>query len=200
MSLSRMKRVALTATKMFIAFTVLLGVIYPLVFVGVAQVFADKAQGSLLTRNADAQVVGSTLLAQPVSKPGYFYYRPSHAGDGWDPMQSGSSNLSPGSTELRDMLAQRRRDIAQREQVREESVPVDAVTASGSGLDPHISLNYARLQVARVALERKMTREKLEQIVNSQVERVFNGYADGQIVNVTTLNYALDMVAGSGKE
>lgn len=200
MSLSRMKRVALTATKMFIAFTVLLGVIYPLVFVGVAQVFADKAQGSLLTRNADAQVVGSTLLAQPVSKPGYFYYRPSHAGDGWDPMQSGASNLSPASTELRDMLAQRRRDIAQREQVREESVPVDAVTASGSGLDPHISLNYARLQVARVARERKITREKLEQIVNSQVERVFNGYEDGQIVNVTTLNYALDMVAGNGKE
>ncbi|MFC5369413.1 potassium-transporting ATPase subunit C [Arcanobacterium bovis] len=204
MSLSRMKRVVLTATKMFIVFTLLLGLVYPLVFVGVGQIFARQSRGSYLMSNGGdsetAEVIGSELLAQPVTKPGYFFYRASSAGDGWDPMQSGASNLSPASTELQELAAQRRRDIAQREHVNADAIPADAVTASGSGLDPHISLAYARIQAARVARERGMTQAQIDRIINEQVEHVFNGFKDGQIVNVTALNHALDLAQRHAEE
>jgi K+-transporting ATPase ATPase C chain len=153
-----------TAILMTIVTTVLLGLIYPLVVTGLAQViFPNQANGSLI-RNSDGTLIGSRLIGQPFSSPGYFRARPSAAGaNGYDAGASSGSNLGPTNKKLIDRVSA---DV-EKAQVENPAkpVPIDLVTTSGSGLDPHISPAAAEFQVPRVARERRMSEEQLRQVV-----------------------------------
>lgn len=184
-------RLASTTVRIFFLLTLILGIAYPAFMVGVGRIMPAKADGSMIT-NASGQPAGSALIAQEVTKPGFFFPRPSAAGDnGYDAMASSATNLSPYSKEYQEAIAEKRDEIAQREGVSPEEVPVDAVTSSGSGLDPHISTAYAKLQTPRVAKERGLDQQKVEQLVNDATEGNYTGSADGAPVNVVKLNKAL---------
>jgi K+-transporting ATPase ATPase C chain len=175
-----------------IVFTLLCGVAYPLLSTAIGQVaFGDKADGSLIKR--DGVVVGSKLIGQTFTAPKYFHPRPSAAGAGYDGSASSGSNLGPTSPDL--LSAINDRVAAYRDEnglAADALVPVDAVTASGSGLDPHISVANARLQAARVARERGLDLAAVAKLVDR--------YTDGRQlwvlgepgVNVVELNVALD--------
>lgn len=175
-----------------IIFTLILGLAYPLLVTGIAQVtMGDKADGSLIRR--DGVVIGSELIGQSFDGDEWFHSRPSAAGDGYDAMSSSASNLGPTNAELLDLVAERveayRSDngltAAQR-------VPVDAVTSSGSGLDPHISTANARLQAPRVARARGLRiAEVLDQVETHTDGRPF-GFLGEPGVNVVELNLALE--------
>lgn len=184
-------RLASTTVRIFFLLTLILGIIYPAFMVGVGRIMPAKADGSMIT-NAEGQPAGSSLIAQEVTKPGFFYPRPSAAGDaGYDAMSSSATNLSPYSKEYQEAIASTRDEVAKREGVSPDEVPVDAVTSSGSGLDPHISTAYAKLQAPRVAKERKLDQQKVEQLVAEATEGNYTGSADGAPVNVVKLNKAL---------
>ena len=180
-----------TATLMTIVTTVLLGLIYPLTVTGLAQViFPDKANGQLI-RNAEGTVIGSRLIGQPFSSPGYFRSRPSAAGaNGYDAGASSGSNLGPTNQKLIDRV---KADV---EKLQVENpgkpVPIDLVTTSGSGLDPHISPAAAEFQVLRVARERGMSEEALRIIVSNHTEGRQFGFLGEQRVNVLELNLDLN--------
>ena len=175
-----------------VVFTVLLGVIYPLVATAVGQVaFHDKANGSLIER--DGQVVGSSLIGQTFTAPQYFHSRPSAAGAGYDGSASSGSNLGPANPDL--LAAVEERVAAYRAEnglSADVLVPVDAVTASASGLDPHISVANARLQAPRVATERGLTLEVVLGLVDAHTDGRSLGILGEEGVNVVTLNLALD--------
>jgi potassium-transporting ATPase KdpC subunit len=185
-----MKKNFVTAVLMTIVTTVLLGLIYPLIVTGLAQViFPDKANGQLITRG-DGTVIGSRIIGQPFVGPGYFHSRPSAAGAGYDAGASSASNLGPTSQKLMDRV---KADI---EKIQAENpgkpVPVDLVTASGSGLDPHISPAGAEVQVARVARDRGITDDQVRQLVNAHTEGRQFGFLGEPRVNVLELNLDLD--------
>ncbi|RAV33847.1 K(+)-transporting ATPase subunit C [Corynebacterium heidelbergense] len=188
-------RVLLTAIRSVVLFTVVLGIVYPLVVFGIGRLMPNKADGSMV-HNSAGQVVGSSLIGQAVDKPGFFFPRPSAAGDepGYDAMSSGASNISPADQKYRADIAQLREKIATREGVSVERVPVDAITSSGSGLDPQISRAYADLQVNRVAKERGVPVERVRGLVEEHTHTSFNGAADGKPVNVVELNEALTRI------
>jgi K+-transporting ATPase ATPase C chain len=174
-------------------FTVLCGVVYPLVVTGFAQVaFGDRADGSLV-RSDDGTVVGSRLLGQTAASAQYLHPRPSAAGDGYDGAASSGSNLGPNNPDLlaavADRVAAYRVDNGLPEGA---EVPVDAVTASGSGLDPHISLANARLQAPRVAAARGLTTEEVWAVVLDHVDGRTFGVLGEPGVDVLTTNLALD--------
>ncbi|MFN8024262.1 MAG: K(+)-transporting ATPase subunit C [Acidimicrobiales bacterium] len=179
-------------------FTVLLGVAYPLVTTAVAQVaFGDRADGSTVTR--DGRVVGSELLGQPFVSPQYFHPRPSAAGTGYDGAASSGSNLGPLNPDLLDAVDQRVADYRAENGLADDAeVPVDAVTASASGLDPHISIANARLQAPRVAEARGLTVAQVLDVVEAHTDGRAFGVLGEPGVNVLTTNLALDDLVSAG--
>ncbi|MFE5336723.1 K(+)-transporting ATPase subunit C [Isoptericola sp. NPDC056573] len=186
------------AVRAMIALTLLLGVGYTAAITGVGQlVLPAQADGSLV-RDGDGTVVGSALIGQGFADadgeplPQYFQPRPSAAGDGWDGAASSGSNLGPENPDLVAAIEERRSAVAALEGVDPADVPADAVTASGSGLDPHISPEYADLQVARVAAARDLPAKEVTALVARHTEGRALGYLGEPVVDVLELNVALD--------
>lgn len=187
-----MRRQLLAAIAAFLGLTVLTGVVYPLAVTGLAQVaFPGRADGSLLER--DGRQVGSRLIGQQFESPRYFHPRPSAAGDGYDGMASSASNLGPTNEEyladVQERVAAYRSENDLDDTV---TVPADAVTASGSGLDPHISRANARIQAARVAGERGLELAAVLALVDDHTDGRSLGFLGEPGVNVLELNLALD--------
>ncbi len=188
-----MKKNLVIAVLMTIATTVLLGLIYPLVITGLAQVlFRDKANGQLITRNG--VVVGSHIIGQPFVSAGYFHSRPSAAGNGYDAANSGGSNLGPTNQKLIDRI---NADVAT-DQTDNPGVPVpvDLITTSASGLDPHISPAAAEYQVKRVAKARGISEDRLRTLIAQNTETRQWGFMGEPRVNVLELNLAMDQAVG----
>jgi len=178
-----------TATLMTIVTTVLLGIAYPLAVTGLAQVlFHDQANGQLIER--DGKVIGSRIIGQPFTSARYFYSRPSAAGNGYDAGASSGSNLGPTNKKLIDRVAG---DVARLQKDNPGvAIPIDLVTTSGSGLDPHISPAAAMFQVPRIARERGMSEDAVRQLVTGHIEARQFGILGEPVVNVLLLNLALD--------
>lgn len=185
------------ALRAMLVLTVVLGVGYPLLVTGLGRAMSARADGSLVT-DADGRVVGSSLIGQSFTDadgeplPQYVQPRPSAAGDGYDAAASGGSNLGPENPDLVAAVEERRAAVAELEGVDPADVPADAVTASGSGLDPHISPAYADLQVPRVAAARGMTEDEVRALVRDATTGPDLGYLGQAGVDVLTLNLALD--------
>jgi K+-transporting ATPase ATPase C chain len=180
--------------------TLLLAVVcsglYPLVVFGISQaLFHDKANGSLIF-GPDGTVHGSKLLGQNFTDAKYFHPRPSAAGNGYDAANSGASNLGPTSEKLKNAINDRIEAYRKENSLtNSESVPADAVTASGSGLDPHISVRNAELQTPRVAKTRDLSEDKVRELVRQNTEGRALGFLGEPGVNVLELNLALDALA-----
>ena len=199
--LSRPARRLWAAVRAVLVAIVVLGLGYPLLMTGLAQVITPgRADGSLL--EVDGQVVGSALIGQSFTDDGgdplpeYFQSRPSAGGH--DGLASGGSNLGPNSAELAEAIEDRRAAVAALEGVDPADVPPDAVTASASGLDPHISPAYAALQVDRVAEERRLPPAEVAELVGRATSGRDLGFIGAPHVNVLILNRSLDRLAGAG--
>lgn len=193
-------RTAWVAIRAMALFTVLLGVGYTMLITGIGQAFLPAQANGSLIRGADGQVVGSSLIGQSFVDqsgdplPEYFQSRPSAAG--YDGAASSGSNLGPENPELVAAIAERKAQIAEFNGVNETAVPADAVTASSSGLDPHISEEYAAIQVARVAKERGLDSDTVRELLEAHTTHRVLGYLGENTVNVQELNIALDKLKG----
>jgi K+-transporting ATPase ATPase C chain len=189
-------RALMISIRMSIVLTILLGIIYPLAMTGVANIlFPHQAQGSLIVR--DGKVVGSELIGQTFAAPGYFHGRPSAAGDkGYDASNSSGSNLGPTNKTLISTVQQRLKDVVEANPGTDpHQVPIDLVTASGSGLDPEISPAAADIQVARVAKVRGIGEDDVRLLVRQNTRARYLGVLGEPGVNVLSLNLALDKLA-----
>jgi potassium-transporting ATPase KdpC subunit len=183
-----MKKNLITAILMTVVTTVLLGVIYPLVVTGLAQIWRDKANGQIITKNGVA--IGSHIIGQPFTGAAYFHPRPSTAGNGYDATNSGGSNYGPTNQKLVDRV---KGDVATLQAENPgKPVPVDLVTTSGSGLDPDITLAGADFQIHRVAAARGISEADLQKLVAEHTERRQFGFLGEPRINVLELNMALD--------
>lgn len=181
------------ALVMTLLFALLLGVVYPLSLTAIGQlVFPAQANGSLIRQ--DGKVVGSALIGQSFASDRYFHPRPSAAGKGYDAMASSGSNLGPTSRALVDRVKQ---DIAANRTSPDLVVPSDLVTASASGLDPHISPDAAFYQVSRVAQARGMATDRVRALVSASVERPLLGFLGEPRVNVLEINRRLDAIGAT---
>jgi K+-transporting ATPase ATPase C chain len=187
-----MRRQLLPALGLLLVLTVLTGLAYPLLMTGIGQsLFNDKANGSLVEHGG--HVVGSRWIGQPFARPEYFHPRPSAAGDGYDGGASSGSNKGPTNPEfLQDVSDRVAAYRAENGLPANAEVPVDAVTASASGLDPHISVANARLQAPRVANARGMTVDEVLTLVDDNTDGRGLGFLGEPGVNVLDLNVALD--------
>jgi K+-transporting ATPase ATPase C chain len=209
-----MRRQLPAALGMLLVFTVITGLIYPLAVTGLAQgIWHDEAEGSIIER--DGQAVGSKWIGQSFTQPEYFHPRPSAAGDGYDAAASSGSNLGPTNDKYLTGQADdpttpdvdesfdgvQQRIAAYREEnglPADAEVPVDAVTASGSGLDPAISVANARLQAPRVAAARGLDEAQVRQLIDDNTDGRSLGFLGEKAVNVLELNLALDRATQGG--
>jgi len=186
------------AVRAMAAFTLIAGVGYTLAITGVAQVIFPAQANGMLIRSADGEVIGSVLIGQSFTDadgnplPEYFQSRPSAAGDGYDGRSSSGTNFGPENETLIASIIERKREIAEFNGVDESLVPADAVTASASGLDPHISPEYAEIQIERVAEARGLPENVVRELVAEFTRDRDLGYLGGPTVNVLQLNVALD--------
>lgn len=179
-----------TAIRFLLVATVILGIGYPLVSFGVGELYANhQIHGSLVT--VKGQLVGSELIGQNFTGEKWFHSRPSNAGKGYDPLSSGASNAGPNDEKLGATIASRKVAIAREEGVPLSAVPADAITASGSGLDPDISLAYATLQAARVAKNNGISLAQVLIKINSVAHHRLLGFLGEETVNVLKLNLSL---------
>jgi K+-transporting ATPase ATPase C chain len=191
-------RQALVALRVLVAMTVILGILYPLVVLGIGQLAAHDAANSSLVTDSTGTVAGSELIGQQFDGPQWFAGRPSAAGDGYDAMSSGGSNLAADSPDLLAEVQDRRAQIAADNGVDPSAVPPDALTASGSGLDPNISPDYALLQVNRIADARGLPVDQVRDLVQSHIQGRTLGFIGEERVNVLALNMALHQLAPAG--
>lgn len=187
-----MKKNALVAVRMVLVTLFVTGIVYPLVVTVLAQaIFPKQANGSLVSKRN--RVIGSALIGQQFTKPEYFHPRPSAAGNGYDPLASGGSNLGPTSklllSTVNDNISRVRKENPG---LKLGDIPADMVTASASGLDPHISVENAYLQVPRVAKARGISESEVENLVPKNTEDRQFGLLGEPRVNVLLLNLALD--------
>ncbi len=177
-------KVLFQSIRIYIVFTLLTGIIYPLAMTGVAQaLFPRRANGSRIIENG--KLVGSELLAQKFESPRYFWPRPSSVD--YATIPSGASNKGPTSSDLKKLVEERRAKFG-------NNAPVDLLTASGSGLDPHISPEAADLQISRIATARNMPTKKIAELVNRATEQPQLGFFGEPRVNVLLVNRALDQL------
>jgi K+-transporting ATPase ATPase C chain len=187
-----MKKNLITAVLMTIATTLLLGIAYPLVVTGLAQaLFKDKANGQLITRNGNT--VGSRIIGQVFTSDAYFHSRPSAAGTGYDAANSNASNLGPTNHVLIERVNASVAQLAHEKP--QQAVPIDLVTTSGSGLDPHITPAAAEFQVGRIAEARRMSPAQVRALVAKHTEGRQLGFLGEPRVNVLELNLDLDSTA-----
>lgn len=184
-----------TSLRVFIVFAILLGIIYPLIITVVAQVFMpDKANGSLIVKNS--VVIGSTFIGQNFSDDKYFHSRFSAVN--YDATNSGGSNLGPSNKKLIERTQQRLEKIrAENHLAKDADIPADMVLSSGSGLDPHISVKNATLQLPRVAKARAIPEEQVHKLIGHNIDHDFIGIWGTAGVNVLKLNLALDELKGA---
>ncbi|MFD5429738.1 potassium-transporting ATPase subunit KdpC [Streptomyces sp. NPDC127084] len=187
------------ALRILLILTLLTGIAYPLVVTGIAQLcFPFQANGSLLRRSG--QVIGSELLGQhfttPTGAPDRAWFQPRPSTGHYNALSSGASNLGPNNATLLETVRQRRSQIALLDGVPPAAVPADATTASGSGLDPHISPAYAYQQVNRIAHARRLPPVQVKALVASHIEQRYAGFLGEQRVNVVKLNAALSSLRG----
>ena len=182
------------AVRAMLVLTLLLGVGYTLLITGIGQLLLPwQANGSPLPDDKGSSLIGQSFTdADGNALPEYFQSRPSAAGDGYDGAGSSGSNLGPENPDLVAAIAERKAAIAEREGVAPSEVPADAVTASGSGLDPHISVAYALLQVPRVAEARGLSVPVVRELVESRIQGRDLGFLGEERINVAELNLALD--------
>ena len=188
-------RQALVALRFLVAMIVILGILYPLAVLGIGQLVANNAANSSLVTDSSGTVAGSELIGQQFDGPQWFAGRPSAAGDGYDAMSSGGSNLAADSPDLLADVEDRRAQIAADNGVDPSTVPPDALTASGSGLDPNISPEYALLQVNRVADARGLPADQVRDLVQAHIQGRALGFIGEERVNVLNLNIALNQLA-----
>jgi len=185
------------AIALTIVLTVLVGIVYPFVVTGLSELlFKEKARGSLIER--EGEVIGSRLIGQPFKGSGYFHSRPSAAGSGYDAAASGGTNLGPTSKQLLEGQVRERSKQLRTENPNAE-IPVDLITSSGSGLDPHISPAAAEFQIPRVARERRMSEDEVRRLVRKYTEGRQFGLLGEPRVSVLELNLALDEAGRKSK-
>ena len=190
--LADLYRQSLAGLRLLLVMTVLLGVGYPAAVWAAGQAFGDRADGQPV--RLDGSVVGSRLIGQDFRGDEWFHSRPSP--HGYDTLASGPSNLGPSSPDLLAAIADRRSEVAAREGVDPADVPPDALTASGSGLDPHISPAYAELQVARVAAANGLSVPAVERLVAAHTDGRSLGFLGEPGVDVLELNLAVATAGG----
>jgi len=178
------------AAALTIVLTVLVGIVYPFMVTGLSELlFKERARGSLIER--EGKVIGSRLIGQPFRNAGYFHSRPSAAGSGYDGTASGGTNLGPTSKRLfEEQVRERSREL--RTENPNAEIPIDLITSSGSGLDPHISPAAAEFQIPRVVRERRTIEDDVRRLVREHTEGRQFGILGEPRVNVLELNLALD--------